>query len=305
MKNTPVSLVGIWKKARFVSCLSALFGCITLSLNAQTFSYYENLDNFGLMDQNNPLVSPAGVGPTACAPTSVANSLVYLYNTYNVPNLLQSSPEESAYPTVNALISDMGTTTNGTSFQGEVSGTSTYLGAGGQNVTPPVSIISGQAPGGLGGYNQIQNSLPTPLFLYNALKGNNAVDFGFAWYNPNNMTFTNGAHAVTLYGITYNSTTQTGSLAFIDPFGTGGGGVVITNATFQFLNAGTTNQFIFINGGYTGGGANNGNDPDNTLLSSQAGLISDFVIAVPEPTTFALLGVGVFALGARRYLWRR
>lgn len=303
--HTFISFAGARKKISLVASLSVLFSCISGNLSAQTFSFYENLANFGLMDQNNPLVNPTDVGPTACAPTSIANSLVFLNNTYNVPNLLQSSPEESAYPTVNTLITDMDTTTNGTSELGELSGLTTYLGPGGQNVSPPVSILSGQSDGGVAGYNQIQNTDPTPMFLYSALAASNAVDFAIAWYNSNNNTFTNGAHALTLYGITYNQTTQTGTLAFIDPFGLGGSGVVITNATFQFLNPGTTNQFMFINGGYTGGGANNGNDPDNTLKSSQAGLISDFVIAVPEPTTFALLGAGAVALGTRRWFRRR
>ena len=268
---------------------------ITWGAKATVYSFSAG-GTFGNLDQNNPLVTPAIVQSQACVPTSVANGLVWLDNTYNVPNLILSSPEEGAYPTVNALITDMGTTTNGTTFQNEVSGLSTYIGPTGQNVSPPVTIAGGQVSGGVGGFAQIQNSIPTAIYLYNMLAAGDAVEFWINWYNSATQKY-DGAHSLTLTGITYNDLTQAGSLSFIDPFGTGSGAVTIASAAFQTIAGG----YLFINGGYNGGAAANGADPDNTFASSQGAIITDLVEAVPEPATLALMTVGVIALGVRRF----
>ena len=290
-RQNPARLVLSLSTGAFLSIVSASVA------NAQIFSDTES-GTFGNLDQNNPLVTPANVQGTACVPTSVANGLTWLENTYSVPNLLQSSPEESGYPTVNTLITDMGTTTNGTTFANEVAGLSTYLGPTGQNVASQVSF-SGQISGGVGGFNQIQNSYPTAMYLYNSLVANDAVEFWINWYNPTTGKY-NGAHSLTLTGITYNAGTGNGNLSFIDPFGTGAGAVTIANATFQTITSGAT-SFLYINGGYTGGAANNGLDPDNTFRSSVGAITTDLVEAVPEPGfgSFAclfLLMLGAFQL---------
>lgn len=273
---------------------------LVVAANAQILSDTE-AGTFGNLDQNNPQVTPPNVQGTACVPTSVANGLVWLENTYSVPNLLLSSPEEGAYPTVNSLITDMGTTTNGTSFANEVAGLSTYLGAGGQNVSPPVSIAGGQISGGVGGFNQIQNSFPTAMYLYNSLVANDAVEFWINWYNPTTQKY-DGSHSLTLTGINYNVGTGAGNLSFIDPFGTGSGAVTIANASFTTVTSGGT-SFLYINGGYTGGAANNGLDPDNTFQSSVGAITTDLVEAVPEPGVWSL---ALFFLLAGRLsrLWR-
>jgi hypothetical protein len=276
------SSFGRFGKIYWVGALAAFL--LTIGAAKATIYSFAEGGTFGSLDQNNPLVTPANVQSQACVPTSVANGLVWLDNTYNVPNLVQSSPEESAYPTVNTLITDMGTTTGGTSFSGEVNGLSMYIGATGQNVSPPVTIAGGQVSGGLGGFNQIQNAVPSALYLYNALAANEAVEFWINWYNPVSQTY-KGAHSLTLTGISYNNVSQAGTLSFIDPFGTGAGAVTINSATFTTIAGG----YLFINGGYTGGAANNGADPDNTLLSSTGAIITDLVEAVPEPTTFELM----------------
>ena len=295
-QQNPARLIVSLSAGAFLSIVSASVA------NAQIFSDTES-GTFGNLDQNNPIVTPANVQNVACVPTSVANGLTWLENTYSVPNLLQSSPEESGYPTVNTLITDMGTTTAGTYFTNEVPGLATYLGPSGQNVASQVSF-SGQALGGVAGYNQIQNSFPTAMYLYNALVANDAVEFWINWYNPTTQKYAPGSHSVTLTGITYNSNTGNGSLSFIDPFGTGSGAVTIANATFQTITSGTT-SFLFINGGYNGGAANNGLDPDNSILSSVGAITTDLIEAVPEPgfgsfACLSLLMLGIFRLRCYR-----
>ena len=294
-QQNPARLIVSLSAGAFLSIVAANVA------NAQIFSDTES-GTFGNLDQNNPLVTPANVQNVACVPTSVANGLTWLENTYSVPNLLQSSPEESGYPTVNTLITDMGTTTAGTTFANEVAGLSTYLGPSGQNVSSQVSF-AGQISGGVAGYNQIQNSYPTAMYLYNALVANDAIEFWINWYNPTTQKY-DGSHSLTLTGITYNSGTGNGSLSFIDPFGTGSGAVTIANATFQTITSGAT-SFLYINGGYTGGAANNGLDPDNSVQSSVGAITTDLVEAVPEPgfVSFACLFLLMLGL-SRLHGWR-
>jgi hypothetical protein len=98
MKTHAFTSFAVVRKIGLVASLSILCSCLAGNLSAQTFSYYENLASFGLMDQNNPLVTPTAVGPTACAPTSIANSLVFLNNTYNVPNCSKVRPKSRPTP---------------------------------------------------------------------------------------------------------------------------------------------------------------------------------------------------------------
>ena len=296
-QQNPARLIVSLSAGAFLSIVSASVA------NAQIFSDTES-GTFGSLDQNNPIVTPANVQNVACVPTSVANGLTWLENTYSVPNLLQSSPEESGYPTVNTLITDMGTTAGaGTSFANEVAGLSTYLGPTGQNVASQVSF-SGQVSGGVAGYNQIQNSYPTAMYLYNALVANDAVEFWINWYNPTTQQFANTSHSLTLTGISFNAGNGTGTLSFTDPFGTGSGAVTIASATFQTITSGGT-SYLYINGGYTGGAANNGLDPDNSIRSSVGAITTDLVEAAPEPGFGSFASLFLLMLGLSRLpRWR-
>jgi hypothetical protein len=256
----------------------------------------ETLGNFGTVSQlNSGVTGTDALRANSCVPTSVDNGLIYLNTTYGVPGLIAGNGD--TYLTENTLSTDMGTTANGTTFPNEVSGLATYIGPTGQNVSPPVQIVGGQispinGPWGTVNGNNIQNNtLPTVMQMYNWLLAKDAVEFWINWSGG-------GAHSVTLYGIDINTVngvaTGSGTLSFIDPFGgtpmaggNGGSAVTITSATFTTIVGGGNNGEIMINGGYTGGAANNGADPDNAGRSSTGYIVTDLAegIAVPEPST--------------------
>jgi hypothetical protein len=295
-------------KIRNLSAMLAVSAVILSSTSiarADIFTASETVTNFGTFDQNNAGVTyanPAPVGPYACVPTSIANGLAFLNNSTpgGITGLIQPG-----YGTVNALAQGMATdnfgNTNGGTWYwphpgeaGEVSGLATYLA---QNA-PLVSIIGGQFAAATGetytaGYNQIQNNAPTPLFLYNALQANNAVEFGIYFGSLSAVqngsgVFTNGAHYLTLTGITYNSTTQSGFLNILDPSGA-------TNFTTLSFDT-TTNGYIFLNGG---GGYTEAGD-DNPQGYTTGAILTDLIEAVPEPSITILTGTGMLALLAFR-----
>ena len=264
----------------------------------------ETFSSFGTFSQLNAGVTGSdGLRGNACVPTSVANALEYLSNTYNVSNLMQPG-----YGTVNSLVTDMGTTAAGTSYPGEAAGTATYIGPTGQNVSPPVQIVGGQVATGYGtvaGYNIQNNTNPTALQLFNWLAADDAVEFWIAWDGG-------GAHSLTLYGIDVTTAngvpTGTGTLSFIDPFGgaatpggNNGSAVNITSATFT-----TIGGAMYINGGYTGGAAANGADPDNAGDSSTGFIRVSFAQSVvPEPATWAMCALALGGLLTARARARR
>ncbi len=265
----------------------------------------ENFADIGTFSQLNADVTGSdGLRGNSCVPTSVANGLEYLSNTYGVANLMQAG-----YGTVNTLITDMGTTPAGTSYPNEVAGTATYIGPGGQNVSPPVVIAGGQVATGFGtvaGNNIQNNTNPTAAQLYSWLTAGDAVEFWIAWSGG-------GAHSLTLYGIDINTAggtpTGSGTLSFVDPFGgtpvaggNAGSAVNIAAATFT-----TIGGAMFINGGYVGGAAANGADPDNQGDSSTGFIVTSFAqTVVPEPATWAMFAVALGGLAwARRRSGRR
>src|SRR5581483_6350693 len=197
---------------------------LSISCIAQAQLSYTETGTFGTLDQNDANVTSL-YGVNGCVPTSVANGLIWLNNAYGPFNgaggpLIKTG--NGTYDTVTSLGTLMGTTTGGTSYSGEVNGLSSYIGTAppGQQVSPPVTISGGQISGGLGGFTQIQNSKPTASYLYNQLFANNAVEFWISWgTNFTSPTFTNGAHSLTLTGISINAAGNAGSVSFIDPSG--------------------------------------------------------------------------------------
>ena len=283
----PIGGIGLLK-ATLIPCLAlAVAGTVRADLITS-----ETASDFGMSSQLNGLVAqPNNVRENSCVPTSVSNGLDFLTNTEDAQNL------QGAYPQVNTLIADMGTTAAGTSFSGEVNGLATYI----NNQSSDVVIVGGQVDtatgyGTVGGHNIQNNTVPTALQLYNWLSAGDAVEFWIAWTTGTGTGVgTMGAHSVTLYGIDYNQTNGTGTLSFWDPFGGTAGGtgsaVNITSASFI-----TQSGHIFINGGYSAGAANNGLDEDNPDHSSTGFIVTDLAETVaPEPATFGLMTVGLAA----------
>jgi hypothetical protein len=263
------------------------FLCSTGILRADIYTYSETLANFGTLSQlSGSVTPPAGQDPTAyrgnaCAPTAVANSLIFLNNTFNVPNLIMGG---GGYATLNSLAGFMGTTTNGTIVNNNIgSGTTTYLGATGQNVTPPVTMLGGQISSNFWGNpaNPFTQGTPLALNLYNGLTNNYGIDFTLSWWNGTNF---DGAHELTLTGINYNTAlgNGAGTLSFVDPIG----GVKLTGSV--------TNLGFGLYLTYTGGGAGNPGDLDNPAQYGSGIISADMLIAVPEPASLTLLLMGGF-----------
>jgi hypothetical protein len=253
----------------------------------------ENVANFGTFSQlNSGVTGSNALRGQSCVPTSVANGLAFLNNTYGVPGLMQPG-----YGTVNTLSTDMGTTAaNGTTFQQLITGLGTYIGPTGQNVSPPVNIVGGQAATGFGatGPNIQNNTNPTASQFFSWLSAGDAVEIGFTWTNG-------GGHFVTHYGIDINTIgntpTGTGTISFLDPFGGTAGNanasaVNIVNASYTTVGG----QLSFT---YNGGAANNGADPDNSGATPSSGgiIVVAAAEAVPEPASVVLVLSSIVPIG--------
>lgn len=174
-----------------------------------------------------------GLANNACVPTADANGMMYLQNYWEATygQSLFAAPPSSG-TAVNSLISDMGTTANGTTINGEFSGLQNYLAA---NPAPNVRVTGQYSPSIPSGWltsspaipagpyvQNVQNVTPTAQYLATALNANDGVEVGIQWGSLANNAFTTsgtGGHQLTLEQISWNSSTGTGTATFIDPWG--------------------------------------------------------------------------------------
>jgi hypothetical protein len=316
---------------------SLLFAASVLSIlpMAKAQSGSENAAFFGTFGQgNNAIVSAnnQAVANMACVPTAVANGLTFLQNyqaSIGGTGPLTFAP---SYTSINNLIGNMGTTANGTGIGNAATGLQSYVGPGGANPAPGMSI-SGQYTGistmtrnyTQGWYTGIPgsfvNETPTASFLADSLNQNFAVEFTLLWGFQTNGTFYlgGGGHELTLQAIDL----QAGSISFYDPWGNS---QITTVGTNTIYNAGTSALR------YTGTLTQLGNgllavtyptnaptapleiepdfgENDSDLpgdANGQVGyIVADMVETVPEPTSFALLGTAAVTVASLRFFRRR
>ncbi|NNM89132.1 MAG: PEP-CTERM sorting domain-containing protein [Phycisphaerae bacterium] len=277
-KQTPA-----WRRGIVLVAAVAAVGSAVSHVAAVLTSVSEPDNLFGHFDQNatnngqsptnggtflitptNPGVS--AMGPAACAPTSAANSFIYLQNKSNLSPLLNLG---SPYTSISSLASGtyMGTTpaTANARSQTGYSGGGTYpndfilgkekylqnlpggiTGPGGQKYAiQTVGEVAGkysssaayaggpaftQAPNGpwIGG---VQNQAPTAAFLQQQLAAGEDVELFFVW-GTNGKLSTNGGHVVTLTGIEFDPSGNPTALSFIDPTNSTNAGTV-TNPNYQ------------------------------------------------------------------------
>jgi len=308
-----------WKTCRWIGLTAVVLCSFASDVRAQSGS--ETLSDFGYLGQGNAAVNGSqAVMNNSCVPTATANGLSYLENYFNfsldLPSPFTTSPNN--YAAVNSLQGLMGTTALGTTVNGLFNGLQSYLMPGGANPAPTVSIsgqYSSTTPGGWfsgginGGLNVAQAS-PTASFLANALNANDGVEVGIQWgaYSGNTFTASGGGHMLTLYSINLG-VSGSGTIGFIDPWGTGTGNNAGTSATVVNATVQLVNGFLYVTYpiDFTGPDPADTTGTDGTTQLGHNGETGRILVdaveaaAVPEATTtiagaLLLLPLGVSTL---------
>jgi hypothetical protein len=285
---------GSSQKNQACALLALVASIMSIGTAAQAQSGSENAASVGTLGQQN-----AGVTSNpnfACAPTSVADGLIYLNNVFGA---FSSNPTfDTSYATVNTLATDMGTTSAGTSYGGEVTGLQSYLSsslsvaiAGGQYCS---SLVGSGVPSSLSSI--VTSTTPTATFLANGLNTQKSVtmwiQFGTIDGSTGAFTPVVGVHSVTLTSIT--DVSGNGSISFMDPWG---GAVGATKAVTETYSLETLNGFLTL---YSLNPVPAGTEPiglagegSTTPLLADSGtffsgrIIADLDVAVvPEPATY-------------------
>lgn len=273
------------------------------------------------------------IANNACVPTATADGLAYLeayQQSLSKPFPFSSTP--NSYPTVNTLITDMGTTASGTTTTGQLNGLYSYL-----STTAPAVSLSGQVapaeknnlPGFYGsaslnaGFSaSIQSANPTAQYLYNALNANDSVQLGLLWGSYSSGTFMyTGGHEVSLEGLSLSG--GTGSMTVVDPWGAANGalgnnaassGTVGLSLSVSTVNVTGLGSFLMVTFGDTTqissdtteddpaqnlDGSGTPGDGFGTPQPITALVVDDVVESVPEPSITGLAVVGALAFLAK------
>ncbi len=290
--------------------------------------------DYGYLDQYNLNVVNNFVGDEACVPTSTTNALTYLQNTN--PGIFGTALTGTTYASWQAtdqtLIGILGTTagSNGGTYDYRIpSGINQYLSSLPTNYSSNISM-TGQFKdaGWTPPYTKpsyIQNKIPTPTFFYNALVSNAAVIMSIT-YSTSNGTYDNdGGHELLVNGISWNTTTETGTIFFVDPLNPSetytnlasdgityqpDGPAMETEGQISLLDAGSgaPGYLLLSYDQYEGYDkhAHDQSDPDfDTIFATIGDVLA--IEAVPEPSQygFYLVLAVAGALGWRRLHARR
>ncbi len=295
----------------------------------ETSTSFGHLNQFATNNGNSPsapndpgtyLVTPPTSPSQACGPVATTNSFIYLQNRYGLTGLVNNA---APYNTANTLASAgyMNTGNTGSTAQQLYMGKEKYLE---NNFKPQNGYVAIQTVGqtGYAPFAQaangpwvggIQYAVPTPDFIQQQLAAGEDVEMFFAWANSDGTVTPNaGAHWVTLTGINYDKTTNSGTISFIDPTATAdstyhdasngaNSGAGVTSDSLEVLSSGAYKGAMFF--GYTGGatGTNNqGDNPDSAGYGIVGNVIAESPVPAPEPSALALLALGGLVLVARR-----
>lgn len=273
-------------------CLAgASLALLPLPGNADIISAYNDPSLFGRLKQEDVGL----IGDSACAPTSVVNSFVYLEQRYPAifgRSLVPDTDSDQAYDPEElkavaltlAGEAYMNTTdADGTQDGYMAYGKEKYMGERAPDKTLYRAVAEGawDGPAGLQPDWYQAGTVPTIEFLYEALSGAFDVEVGVTWTSPGET----GGHWITAYGLTFDTLTQEGSLSFIDPWE-----AVDLTGLLEILPSGQIQLT------YQGGAA----DPD-TLTSIIDIIVAETAAAIPEPAVLFLFGAaGLTLLVVRR-----
>jgi hypothetical protein len=289
-------------------CPSLALGLAVFSMTASTradFEFQQSIGNYGTLDQNAPGIDN---GPVACAPTATVNSFTFLENEYDLTGLIDETPVQTVNDLEAANYMDV-TPNSGASATDVIEGKMAWI--NNQGLGNKIRI-EGQAGGTFGGSaidQQLDSDLttagdivgdheaPTAQFIYDQLAAGQDVEMGFLWWDGTDYV---GGHVVTATGIDWDTTTETGTISFIDPWGAAD----IFGATLEMHDG-------FLELTYAGGAAGGGlgadgntptvGDPDNPDDERTADIAFAYAESpVPEPASMGLLCVGAVGLLRRR-----
>ncbi len=258
--------------------------------------------DYGWLDQYSMNARHNLVGNDACVPTSTTNALTFLQNTY--PEIYGTTLSGTGYSdwedTDSALIGFMDTQAGQGTYDPQfVYGLQSYL----TSISAAPIFLTGMfSDAGWGG------SFPKPSFVTD---GHPGVSFLFNALNTNSALVTTisyiggGGHGILVNGLDWNSTTNTGTLYFIDPLNPsqnysstspypGDGPTLQTSGTLSLNVSGhlklTYNQ-------YQGGLPFSGGDFEIVEAVIDGGLALN---PVPEPSALLLLLLAALAIARLR-----
>lgn len=184
------------------------------SASAATITATEDAAKFGHLDQGATSCKASG-----CGATSAVNSFVYLQNMFPavfsnplVPKSGDTLTQEDMVAVADELSRRMGTGPNGTNIEDFILGKMSYLeeknkgrtkysaqlALAWDSIALKPDFVKDQTP-------------PTLTFIASEIKAGEDVEAFLAGAD--------GRHFITLTGISYDDTTNTGTLSFIDPLG--------------------------------------------------------------------------------------
>jgi len=293
----------------------------TLPIQAQVLTASISASYYGYLDQYSMNTENSFVGDEACVPTSTTNGLTLLQNLN--PSLfgtgLSGSTYEDWHATDNTLINDLGTTaSSGTTYTHIPYGITDYLNSLPGNVTSQITMSGQFSTGGWDTrYPQptyITAVDPTAQFIYTAIQGQDAVLLSID-YSTRNGTYTSGGHELLASGITWDTSTNTGTIYFVDPldssatFSSGASDgtaydqanapAMITTGTITLLGSGSGSpgSLLLEYDQYETTGITVPNTTPSQYQHVYATIDNVFALgAVPEPSEYLLLFIGLAGL---------
>jgi hypothetical protein len=182
-----------------LSCCIAVLWPFTAQ--AGTISFSNDPSLYGNLNQHN-IDFAYSIGEKGCGPTSEVNALMFLQNQYPGIYGTKLVPGGDLVNAALNMASDMNTTVDGTSLSDFISGLKTYV----NNAAPGTTMYSPE---------KFKNDPDTWMsWVYQELSSGDALE-ALMVKLPSGEGHN---HFITVYGVSWNSDSETGTLSFVDPY---------------------------------------------------------------------------------------